>query len=211
MGAPPMDLAKSVDLRLQVRADAPAQGRREVGALAAGLPEDLRENLQLLVSELIANSLRHGQLTDEDWIALRARVGPTSVRVEVSDPGRSFQPPHGRDPGTPASRSGLWMLNQIATRWGMVRDTDTLVWFETDLPDGEPAAPWFEAIRGWGAEARDGALDIAKLYGPPDEFGSEGLTWRRHPAHELTLRQTEPGEQGVQGGVAAPRSVSGGV
>jgi anti-sigma regulatory factor (Ser/Thr protein kinase) len=183
---------RTLDLRLPVKPDAPAEARREVGALADKLPRELREDLQLLVSELVANSLRHAQLTDGDWIALRACIGPETVRVEVSDPGR-FEPLHGRDPGTLGSRSGLWMLNQIANRWGLVRDGATRVWFETDLPDAKPAPPWLEAVSTWPEAAREQALDIARLYGGPDEFGADSLTWHRMDAGvDLTIHRREP-------------------
>jgi anti-sigma regulatory factor (Ser/Thr protein kinase) len=188
-----MSGTRTLDLRLQVRPDAPAEARREVGALADTLPPELREDLQLLVSELVANSLRHAQLTDADWISLHARIGPETVRVEVSDPGRRFEPLHGRDPGTLGSRSGLWMLNQIANRWGLVRDGATRVWFETDLPNDRPAPPWVEAIRNWPETAREQALDIARLYGGPDEFDADSLTWRCPDVGvNINLRRTEP-------------------
>lgn len=160
--------------------------RREVGVLAEGLPQELREDLQLLVSELVANSLRHAELSDADWIGLRASVGTDTVRVEVSDPGH-FQPPKGKDPGAPPSRTGLWMLNQIANRWGLVRDGDTLVWFEADLPHCDAVAPWAEATRAWPEAALDKACDLVRMFGPPDASDATSLTWTRNGVLRLTL------------------------
>ena len=64
-----------------------------------------------------------------------------TIRVEVRDGGGGF------DPGTPRPRSGeeaagyggygLFLVERMASRWGVERDDGTLVWFELDLaPSG---------------------------------------------------------------------------
>jgi hypothetical protein len=185
-----MGETKRLDLRLQVGPGAPAQARHEVGALAAHLPQELRENLQLLVSELVANSLRHAELADGDSIGLQASLEPDAVRVEVSDPGRSFNPSHGGDLGT-TTRSGLWIVDQLASRWGLDRDGQTRVWFEADLPASE-AARWLEAIGAWPDKSKEQALDLARRFGPPGEWEAGRLTWRPTEGLALTLEPAEP-------------------
>ena len=175
-----------LDVDLRVHGDALAEARRKVGDLAADLPRDVREDLQLLVSELVANSLRHAGLCEADWIRLKALVGQETVRVEVSDPGKVYGPADGEG-GIPPPRSGLWMLNAIADRWGVVRDGTTRVWFEADLPAGETQATWMEAVGAWPLQPRMAAFAVARLYGPPSRIETESLIWSLGESAELTV------------------------
>lgn len=182
--------ARKLDLRLPVNGLALGEARRKVGELAADLPPSLRSDLQLLVSELVANSIRHAALAHDDFIGLSARVGPAAVRVEVSDSGHGFVP---RDPAVaevPASRSGLWLLDKIASRWGIRRDDFTRVWFETDLPAEAPATG-IPASRP--PEVLAVSDELSHLYGTPDEDG-DTLVWRPFGGlAELRLSTTPAG------------------
>lgn len=188
-------MAKEIDLHLQVDVSAPRDARRQVGTLATELPEELRQDLQLLVSELVANSLRHASLSEEDWIGLRASIDDRTIRVEVSDPGRGFR----RLGGDSRPRSGLWILNELADRWGIVRDDVTRVWFETDL--GEAAQPQGVAVgelASWPANDRQAAEDLVRLYGPPDAVEPGALGWRRGGV-QISIRSP-----GTPSGLAQP-------
>jgi len=139
------------------------------------------------VSELVANSVRHADLAEDDFIDVWARVGAASVRVEVSDPGQGFL--HRRpDDGLPEARSGLWLLDRISSRWGIERDGVTRVWFEADLP-GEPTLPgWPEVVSAWPEVTREAALDLVRRYGTPDEVCPDRLTWHQPGGAQLVLR-----------------------
>ncbi len=91
------------------------------------------EDVRLLVTELITNSLRHADLRPGDRVLVRAGVSDDRVRVEVHDPGRNGAP-EPRAPGGKGGGYGLYLLELIAQRWGVERDGGTLVWFE--LPAG---------------------------------------------------------------------------
>jgi hypothetical protein len=159
-----------------------------VSALAAELSPAMRSDLLLLVSELVANSVRHGALDEDDWINLWARVGSTAVRVEVSDPGQGFLPEDPGIPGVPEPRSGLWLLDRISDRWGIERDGVTRVWFEADLPTHDAQVPWEAAIVGWPARLQETARELFRLYGTPDSVAPGHLCWRRQGDGELVLR-----------------------
>jgi anti-sigma regulatory factor (Ser/Thr protein kinase) len=115
--------------------EAPALARHE---LERWLPETLSEGdrgaLRLLVSELVTNSVRHAAANDAP-VALSLRIAQRTVRVEVHDGG------HGFDPGTPTPRSadagyggyGLFLVERMASRWGVNTGAGTMVWFELDL------------------------------------------------------------------------------
>ena len=185
-------MAKELDLQLQVDVTAPRDARRQVGSLATGLPDTLREDLQLLVSELVANSLRHASLSAEDWISLRASIDERTVRVEVADPGHGFR----RLGGDSRPRSGLWILNELADRWGIVRDDVTRVWFETDLgAAGETPAAVVGEFMAWSDADRRVAQDLVRLYGPPDIVETGTLAWRRGNT-QITI-QASPAASGL--------------
>jgi anti-sigma regulatory factor (Ser/Thr protein kinase) len=108
----------------------PRAARHARRALAeAHVPEDLEHTVGLLVTELIANSLRHAGLQDDERIVFAARFVSDLVRVEVHDPGPGFDPEDRHD----IRGYGLRMVDKLASRWGVdVGDDGTRVWFEID-------------------------------------------------------------------------------
>lgn len=131
----PKAARRRVDLRLPGSADAPAAARQ---ALAEDhLPDEVLEDAQLVVSELVTNSVRHGWVNAGQWIGVRAVPRPGGVRLEVSDPGPGFSPP----PPLPRSRDrfggrGLEIVARLASRWGAGRTPEGRwqVWAELDRP-----------------------------------------------------------------------------
>lgn len=107
----------------------PTAARRARRALhEAHLPEDLQHTVDLLATELIANSVRHAGLEGGQQITFAARFVEDFVRVEVHDPGAGFDP----DEGLRAKGFGLRMVDKLATRWGAETDNGSRVWFEVD-------------------------------------------------------------------------------
>lgn len=122
----------SIDVRLPVGAEAAGIARRAVEALTAELPARTLEDLRLLVSELVTNSIRHAGVGADGAVELSIRLIGGGVRVEVTDEGAGFEPPVEPDPGT-ESGWGLYLVDQISDRWGVLRDRGTRVWFELDV------------------------------------------------------------------------------
>jgi anti-sigma regulatory factor (Ser/Thr protein kinase) len=126
------DMPVMLDLELQPRAEAAARARHSLEDLEGDLDTEVLEALRLLVSELVSNSVRHGDLTASDRIRIQLAARHDRVRVEVTDPGDGFEPPRpGLDPA-PDSPSGwgLYLVDRIADRWGIERNGTTTVWFE---------------------------------------------------------------------------------
>jgi len=98
-----------------------------------GIPGATLEDLKLLVSELVTNSVRHTSPKIGDLIELRVTGEPGRVRVEVADQGPGFKPEP--PPATSARESGwgLFLVEQISSRWGLAVDGETRVWFELDF------------------------------------------------------------------------------
>ena len=112
-------------------AGAAAEARRAVVAADGSLPTTVREDLMLLVTELVTNAVRHADVGPEQSLDLALRVSPGHVRVEVADPGEGFDAESApRGPGEPGGW-GLYLVEQIADAWG-IRPTapGTCVWFE---------------------------------------------------------------------------------
>lgn len=96
--------------------------------LADPLDVGLLRDVQLLVSELVTNSVRHSGSNDP--IRLRAWVRESGLRLEIADGGYGFDR-SGIGPGPEAeSGRGLLILESLSDRWGVSRDAQTRVWFE---------------------------------------------------------------------------------
>lgn len=106
--------------------------RRAVERLHGAVSETLLRDLQLLVSEVVTNSVRHAGLSQAERIELRITVDERCVRVEVHDAGPGFAPPEGPKTMFEESGWGLYLVDRLASRWGVTSDGVTVVWFELD-------------------------------------------------------------------------------
>ncbi|HEX6400873.1 MAG TPA: ATP-binding protein [Actinomycetota bacterium] len=113
--------------------DAPSRARGIVAQQLASLPTKVREDATLLVSELITNAVRHATTSDRPEVELRIRSEPGRVRVVVADPGGGFVPSPRLPTVSDGSGWGLYLVDRIADRWGVLTEDQTEVWFEIDL------------------------------------------------------------------------------
>ena len=123
-----------LERRLAVTPEAAAEARHALGDIADVLPGGRARDVRLLVSELVTNAIRHADLADGDIILLVIELVDHHLRVEVHDPGGGFVPTApAPDPARP-SGWGLYLVAELADRWGVDSDDRTLVWFELDRP-----------------------------------------------------------------------------
>jgi anti-sigma regulatory factor (Ser/Thr protein kinase) len=132
------EVALELQLTLRPDAAAAAVGRHVVRGLAPLLDHAVLESTELLVSELVTNSLRHAgsPLPIELQLSVTSHGG---VRGEVQDMGKGFREPLAGVPfpGAHATSGwGLYLVENIAQRWGVREDGGTAVWFEIDPPNG---------------------------------------------------------------------------
>ena len=128
--------ATELRVRLPAHDVAPAAARHSLGSVTPALGPSAAENLELLVSELVTNSIRHARLGPEEWVELTVTSSPETLRAEVADPGPGFDPPAHPTP-RPGHEGGmgLFFLDRLADRWGVRREDDAnCVWFEIDRP-----------------------------------------------------------------------------
>jgi anti-sigma regulatory factor (Ser/Thr protein kinase) len=149
-----------MDLRVVIAGGDKAAGHaRRVLAerLSAALPAGVLGDLQLLVTEIVANSVRHGGVGEDGEIDLRVLVGDRCVRVEMRDTGIQGDP-HLRTPDLGGGGGfGMLLVSRMSERWGVEHEPNVVMWFELALGGGaarEPAAQ--EETRG--AKPRRGPL-----------------------------------------------------
>jgi anti-sigma regulatory factor (Ser/Thr protein kinase) len=113
--------------------EAAAVARRAIVAGDGRLPGAVREDVLLLVTELVTNAVRHADGGPECPLQVELLYGPGRVAAAVAERGPD-QTWH-RDPsaGTQSGGWGLFLVDRIADRWGIERAASgSRVWFEID-------------------------------------------------------------------------------
>ncbi len=135
-----------MDLRVVIAGGEKAAGHaRRVLAerLSADLPAAVLGDLQLLVTEIVANSVRHGGVGEDDEIDLRVDVRGERVRVELRDTGIQADP-RLRTPDLGGGGGfGMLLVSRMSERWGVDHEPNVVMWFELALQrvEAPEAAP----------------------------------------------------------------------
>jgi anti-sigma regulatory factor (Ser/Thr protein kinase) len=113
--------------RLRARPEAAGEARELIDELEVSTRQDT--DAKLLLSEVVTNSVRHAGLSKDDSIEVVLEAGDV-LRVEVRDRGAGFE--HVAPAPDPARPSGwgLYLVEQLADRWGVETGPPTTVWFE---------------------------------------------------------------------------------
>jgi anti-sigma regulatory factor (Ser/Thr protein kinase) len=111
------EVARTQVIELDGDPDAPSRGRHAALAVldAWGCEPGTREDLLLVVSELVTNAVVHGA----EPIRVTMVRAPERVRVEVTD-GAAAASPHGnpRPPTDAETGRGLSVVTRLAVAWG---------------------------------------------------------------------------------------------
>lgn len=91
------------------------------------------EDVRLLVSELVTNSVRHAGTSPDDQVEVIVSVDEDTLYVQVADTGTGFEPRPRRSEATKPGGWGLFLVEKLSDRWGVARNHLTRVWFEIDL------------------------------------------------------------------------------
>lgn len=114
-----------VTLQVESSVKAPGLSRSHLAAIKTAL-EPRYEDVLLLVSELVSNSVRHSKSDDID---IRVRAFDGRIRIEVSDDGPGFAEEAPRGDGL-----GLKIVEKVSERWGLVSGERFTVWAELSRP-----------------------------------------------------------------------------
>jgi anti-sigma regulatory factor (Ser/Thr protein kinase) len=121
-----MDVA-SVSLELPASPHAAARARELVREAADGISADDRWRVEMIVTELVTNAIRHGPGGPVE-VALQA--GGNAIRGEVADPGPGIKHQElTRRRATEEGGRGLFLVDALSDSWGL-SDDRSRVWFE---------------------------------------------------------------------------------
>lgn len=142
------DDAALLALQLPSRPEAPSAARKALAALNGDLhliSETRLHDAQLLVTELVANAVRHAV---SDAVAMTVSATATTFRVEVANSGPAFDTATLPEPSS--ERAGGWglrIVDVLAHRWGITPEgAHVRVWFEIDRPQvNRPLQPTGDA------------------------------------------------------------------
>jgi anti-sigma regulatory factor (Ser/Thr protein kinase) len=117
------------------------EARRLAGEFADPLmAEEQHSKLDLAISEVVSNAVRHSGSTEAIRLVLTGKDGYLCVRV--TDGGNGLVPRPGAMGSEPGAGFGLFLVEQLTRRWGVTReDEKTRVWFEIDYAEDSGAPP----------------------------------------------------------------------
>ena len=101
--------------------------------LSGRLPRKTMEDVALLVTELVANGVRHGGAGSGSALHLLLEGRRPGLHVEVANADHAPSPPERRRADLGGGGGiGLNLVEQLASRWGVRDRPHTAVWFEMD-------------------------------------------------------------------------------
>jgi anti-sigma regulatory factor (Ser/Thr protein kinase) len=119
----------SLTLELPANTHAPARARELVREAAhlTGVADDERWRVEMIVTELVSNAVRHGP---GGPVELALESGGSGMRGEVADPGPGIHYLKlERRRATEEGGRGLFLVDALSDSWGLAEDTSR-VWFE---------------------------------------------------------------------------------
>jgi two-component sensor histidine kinase len=127
IGQPP---AEDLVFELAAGPMAGSGARRELLAGNGALPSSVRDDVLLLVTELVTNAVRHSSAGPDGLVRVELRRGPDTLWVAVSDKGAGFTADAPLEPNE-ADGWGLTLVDRIADRWAVAPiGSGTCAWFE---------------------------------------------------------------------------------
>ena len=119
-------------IAVRIGADAPAAVRDALRERLGHLPDRVRDDLALLLTEVVTNAVRHSGADDGTPVSIELNERRDHVRAEVVDLGDGFERPARPVPDlTKTGGLGLVLVDRMSRAWGTRRtERGSLVWFE---------------------------------------------------------------------------------
>ena len=121
-----------LETALESRPEAPARARALASRFADSLPAIRYRDLQVVVTELVTNAVKHGP---DDTIRLWVEVSGATVRGEVADAGDGGAAIDRRH-ALAGRRLGLQIVDALCRRWVNPAGTGRVL-FELNQPEAE--------------------------------------------------------------------------
>jgi anti-sigma regulatory factor (Ser/Thr protein kinase) len=118
-------------VELEPGATAAGEARAALSVLDGRVDAGALDDVRLLVSELVTNSVRHAG-AERELVRLAVTTRGRTMRVEVSDGGNGFEPRERTAPKDQEGGWGLHLVDRLADRWGVQTGRRARVWFEID-------------------------------------------------------------------------------
>lgn len=120
-----------LNLMLTDETGAAAAARRALREDSKELPATLRDDVLLLVTELVSNAVLHAGAGPEHPLHVQLLRGPRWLVVTVADEGPGFSRHPTLERHNESGGLGLFLVDQIADRWGVESTAvGARVWFE---------------------------------------------------------------------------------
>lgn len=161
--------------------------------LGTALPAEQLADLQLLVTEIVANSVRHGGVGEDGQIDLAVSISDDVVRVELRDTGIQADPRLRTPDLSGGGGFGMVLVQRMSERWGVDHEPQVVMWFELarGIVESAPA----DTDRGAAADATAERVAAGEALPPlptrPRSRGHDGPVARlRRPrrAHRLVAQ-----------------------
>jgi anti-sigma regulatory factor (Ser/Thr protein kinase) len=130
--APTRALGSLAEVALPTGLSAPGAARLVIGHCLTGLvSHSVLHDAELLVSELVTNTMEHGRLGDGDTVLVRVYLGADRLRLEIENPGTAGDVAvHPPDRRSRRGGFGLNLVEMLSANWGVNRSGSTTVWLE---------------------------------------------------------------------------------
>lgn len=126
----PSDIRARLSLWFAGAPRAAPAARQAITCLSDHVGEQTLYQLNLLVTELVTNSVRHAGIEPASSVGLDVTVAADVIFTAVTDRGPGFDVDVGVPDPLDEGGRGLFLVDQIALRWGVERESGTRVWFE---------------------------------------------------------------------------------
>jgi len=129
---------------------APGLARHTLDGLAGWVAKGDLQRFQLAVSEMVTNAIVHNAgHPDPDDVRLVLRIKPDRLSASVIQSGQGFEEDIREPRPEQESGWGLYLVDQVADRWGVDGDRGTRVWAEFVLNGEDGSSERSSTTRGF--------------------------------------------------------------
>ena len=129
----------SVQVALSASLRTAAIARHLVDGLPSVMSEESREDMRLLLNEVVTNSLVHAGMARGGMVEVKIEIWSDRAYAEVIDNGPGFEVESRTPEPDEVAGRGLFLVEQLSDRWGVEPGKKTKVWFELSPHRGQPA------------------------------------------------------------------------